>query len=680
MFWMLCIEYREITIEYMFFNYFRLLQNTCKLSQQEIDEKINLDETKCCPRKSRRRKRRRLGSMSEDDEDATYRPHYVPVNPLKRKKRGRRPKYLILDGSTSNVSQSGVSEDSSIDQNELPPSLLSCEQTMVEVENTAINTDSVVTQSQTNSSPPKEPTVVQPNLYNTIVNVVASPNFLSPAPQVMPLRQVPGPLNQMNLYQAMHCGPAPMVTIPNQNAGVLNATHTKKFPSIELRPPPPPPPPLAASTPNVIEIESDSEEGVDVGPSRDSRSFKDHVDNNKAVPVALVSSKNNYSQKKQDTIERCNTKTLNQRLLSYSQEVDSILSCLKVKLQDVFDVWKQEELKKHELHEARNSIKQFHREMRDTVTLLACINDRVVREYNRWKRNQIKSGAVQGLDSDSTCSKVKNEDIPLDMVCVNESDSDVESDLENSVIIPSEFVGSTSIVEGIKNFRKRATVTRAVGNDEPISLVDKFVQIYDVELRDYDKCIRPTAMKVPDQQPERQSDSSTYSNEKKKQPNDYVKEFLNYLQNRVEPENIQKKESKDLPNPNETPLKDLIEANSPFISEMLETMDEPPGISNNINNSQISDNGGNNSNSPAVEEITNSVKSKSVDNFEQMVNNISNTIHSKKTKAQEKDFSTSDDIHVVKVLKNNEQDSSRTKRRSINSSKKRRDGCTIISN
>lgn len=135
--------------------------------------------------------------------------------------------------------------------------------------------------------------------------------------------------------------------------------------------------------------------------------------------------------------------------------------------------------------------------MRETVNLLACINDRVVREYNRWKRLQIKVGAIQVSDSNSAPNKVK-EEISLDMSCVNESETDIESDSEGSIIIPSEFVGSTSAVDGIKSFRKQLTVTRAVGNDDSALLVDKSVQLYDVELQDYDKCIRHSTVNIFD--------------------------------------------------------------------------------------------------------------------------------------------------------------------------------------
>ena len=646
----------------------RLLQNNCKLTQQKIDEKMNLDETKCCPRK-RRQKRRRTGSNSEE-EDETYTPKQIVPTVVRRKKRGRKPKYNGLDSSVSNMSHSGASEESSMDHSELLPSLLSCEQTMVECENTTIDTDDiVVTQPPPKSLPARvEPPVVQQPIFNTIMNVVASPNFLQSVSTGMPLRHVPGGLSQVSLYQAMHCAQTPMVTIPNQSASMLNQP---RFPRSELQRP------LAISTPNVIEIESDSEDVAVIGPSRNSRSFKDHVGNNKAVPVALVSSKNTYIiPKKPEMLEKRSCKTLNQRLLPHGQEIDNVLTSLKTKLQGVFDSWKQEESKKHELNGARVMIKHFHHDIRDTVAQLACINDRVVREYNRWKRLQIKTGATQSSDSNHASDKVKSEELPLDMICVNDSDSDPDSESENVAISPSEFVGSTNVVDGMKSFRKRSTVTRAVGEDRAF-LVDKSVQIYDVELRDYDKCIRHSTMKVSDHVKAQGNPSTSCASEQRQHPEKYEEQFIYFLQTRTLPEGSQEEESKDLPDPNETPLKDLIEANSPFISEMLETMDT--SVSNNVSDLNSSTKEDSDSKSPAGQ-VTNSVKSQQADEFDEMVSNINDAINSKKTKGPEEQFSTSDDIHVVNTLKNAKQDSGRSKRITRNSANSHGDDCTITNN
>lgn len=666
----------------------RLLQHNCKMSQQEIDDKLSLDETNCCPRR-RKRKRRRTGSNSEED-DETYIPKQVGTPVLSKRRRRGRGRGRYPNGSNLSMtsrSYSAASEDSSIDHSELLPSLLSCEQTMVECENATVNTDgTIVSQHQTNSLPHRvDTTVVQQPMYNTFMNVVATSNFLQPASPVLPIRHVPSPINQMNLYQAMHCTTTPMVTIPNQSADMMNR--------LRFSLPEPQVPPSTVSSPNVIEIDSDSEDVAVVGPSRNSRSFKDHVDNNKAVPVALVSSKNSQGNvKKQELLERRNVKTLNQRLLPHGQEVDNILMNLKTKLQGLFESSKQEELKKYELNDARVMIKQFHREIRDTVSQLACINDRIVREYNRWKRYQLKTGAAQSLDSNNVPKQVKNEEITLEMVCINESDTDHEnnSESENNVINPSEFVGTTNVVEGIKSFKKRSTMSRAVG-DDPALLVDKCVQIYDVELQDYDKCIRHSLLQKSDQE---ENDASAFAvNEGNKQSENYEEQFIYYLQKRTDPESVQSEESKDLPDPNETPLKDLIEANSPFISEMLETMDKSVAL-HDINNLNTSNKEDSSSKSPANQEA-NSVANEAEDDFAKMVNDMTNNLDKKKSlkntsahvsesqkesKSEGRRFSSSDKIGAANILKDKEdkQDISRTNCNTINSESNNEEECTII--
>ncbi|XP_076294363.1 uncharacterized protein LOC143215789 [Lasioglossum baleicum] len=658
----------------------RFLQNERKLSQQEVDEKMSLDETNCCPRR-RKRKRRRTGSNSEED-DQTYVPKQVGVTPATRggKRRGRRKK--ILNGNNTSMSDQSfsVTEENSLDQNEILPSLLSCEQSMVEGENETVEVDgTIVPQPPQNILPRIEANVLSQPVYNAIVNVVAS-NFLQSTSTLVPIRHVHNPLGQMNLYQTMPCTQTPMVTIPNQSADMLNRL---SFPLVQQQLQAPP-----KVTSNVIEIESDSEDVAVIGPSRNSRSFRDHIDNNKAVPVALVSSKSTgitgIAVKKSDlymTDKNRTPKTLNQRLLPHGQEVDNFMTVLKAKLHNLFETSKKEELRRYELNEARGVIKQFHREIRDTVSQLACINDRIVREYNRWKRFHMKSGAFPSPENQKPVDKANAEDIPLDMICVNESGTESEnSDCENNIIIsPSEYVGTTNVVGGMKYFKKRGQMSRAVGNDYP-SLADKAVQIFDSELNDYDKSIRHSSLKKDNQRPEKT----------RGQFENYEEQFIYYLQNRTDPELTPPEESKDLPDPNETPLKDLIEANSPFISEMLETMDKSVN-SIDANNENSLDKQEQSGSEAAVHQETNSVPSPQEEHeFVQIGDSMANDLGRKKdakndsapvtdahkeTKPFGKSFTRTDEIFVVEVL---EKDTSTTQCTAEETANNKEDDCTII--
>ncbi|XP_078039144.1 uncharacterized protein LOC144471192 [Augochlora pura] len=658
----------------------RSLQNDRKLSQQEIDDKLSLDETNCCPRR-RKRKRRRTGSNSEED-DETYLPKPVGVPPATRgRRRGRRRKWLNGNTTTSVTGQSySGTEENSMDHNEILPSLLSCEQTMVEGENETVNTDgTIVLQKPQNLLPRIEPKVVSQPLYNAIVNVVSS-NFLQPSSPMVPVRHVHNPIGQVNLYQTVQCAQTPMVTIPNQSADMLNRL---SFPLTQPQIPPTP-------SSNVIEIESDSEDVAIVGPSCNSRSFRDHVDNNKAVPVALVSSKSSgYTTVKKSelfTPERRIPKTLNQRLCPHGQEIDSILTALKSKLHYLFETSKQQELKRYELNEARGTIRQFHREIRDAVSQLSCINDRIVREYNRWKRHHLKTGAFPSPASENTSDnsvrKANPEELPLDMVCVNESATEGDnSDSEINTMKPSEFVGTTNVVSGIKTFKKKAFVSRSIGNEHPL-LVDKGVQVFDIELEDYDKRIRHSSLKKADQVCGLSSTREQFEK--------YEEQYIYYLQNRIDSETALYEESKDLPDPNETPLKDLIEANSPFISEMLETMDKSVNSNDANNEKSLGKQKDSDPKATILQETKSVADQQQKQEFKSAVNSMTTNLGRKKdiknddasataahkeTKSRGKRVLKSDDNFVINISAKDTSTNNCTDRKITNS---KEDECTIL--
>ncbi|KOC65255.1 Transcriptional regulator ATRX [Habropoda laboriosa] len=672
----------------------RVLQNTCNWSQEEIDMKMNADESNCCPRR-RKRKRRRQGSNSEED-DKTYIPKLIESNAVtKRKKRGR-GKGKFPNGSNipmSDRSLSGISEDNSMDRSEILSSLFSCEQTLVECENATVSEDgTIISQHQASSVHHRVNSVVaQPStMYNApIMNVVANSKFLQPASPIISLRNIPNTLNQtnqinqinaqmnqqMNIYQTMHSAPAPMVTIPNQNVNILNQSRFS-LPESQTR--------AATASSNVIEIESDPEEVVVALP----RSSRRHANSKRAVPVALVSSKNNYDHaRRQELQEKRNAKTLNQRLLPHGQEVSTILTKLKNRFQGLFEVSKREELTKYELNDARLLVIEFHREIRNTITELACINDRIVREYNRWKRYQMMTtGDVSSIRSNTRKRIERFEEIPLDMTCTNESDSDTgtSTDMEYGTIASSELVGNTNAIDGITALTKKTTAERGVGNNSAV-LVDKSVQIYDTELQDYDKCIRQSALKT--QQAEKKDSVSTMSAiHANKQSSDYESHYIQFLQSQnTEVQRMQTGDSKELSERNETSLKDLIGS---LISDMLETMDKSavPGTSNpSICVRKESD-----LKPSAGQQQANSITYKAVDDLVNMISNINNDLD-KKTPTNEsmhidesqnegdtynRQFSTSDDVCVANVLKNEEHDSSRTNNIDFESGNE--DDCTII--
>ncbi|KOX69581.1 Transcriptional regulator ATRX [Melipona quadrifasciata] len=638
----------------------RIFQNNGKLSQEEIDDRMNIDESKCCLRR-RKRKRRKNGSNSEED-DETYMPKQIVSSPVSKRKKKGRGKVGFSNGSNDKYE---VSDDISMDNCEIFPSLFSCEQTMVECENATVSEDgTIISQLEVNPNHHKEsPSITQqPTMYNTaVVNVIANSNFLQPA---APLHYVSSSsinqINQANLYQTLHSVPTPMVSIPNHNVNII---HRPCFSLLESQ--------MPRTNMNIIEIENDTEDVAVVGSSQVPRLI--NSSNGKAVPVALVSSKNNYN-----TQERHNIKTLNQRLLPHGKEINNILNNLKIKFQDLYDTTKRDEFKNYKSTDAHLLIKQFHCDIRNTVTQLACINDRIIREYNRWKRYQIKIGAIPSVDKNNTRKRENRIEISLDMTCTNESDTESEEiseEIENSIMSPSELIDETNVVDGINFFKKKHSIERAVG-DRSILMVNKSVQINTVKLQD--KHIRRSVLKSS-KQSEKKDDASVLPVKKvDKQLKNFEDQFIQFVQ--------KLSMEKQLPDPNETPLKDLIEANSPFISEMLETMDKSSNSasSSNVSSISVKKDSDLKSYEPSSEH---SITCKTVDNFVKMVSNTNNDLNKKtaanefinnkseeETKMQRRHFSTTGNIGIGNVSKNKEKDLSKTNVMESESS----DDCTII--
>ncbi|CAL7939103.1 unnamed protein product [Xylocopa violacea] len=654
-----------------------LFQNNGKMPKGEIDVKMFSDESKCCPRRKKRKRRRNI-SNSEEDEDEKYVPKQEIQDIIpKRRKRGRKSKFS--NGSNISISDkhNELSDDSSLDHCEILPSLLSCEQTMVECENATVSGDGrIISQASLNTvchrvNPPSS--TQQPTMYNApIMNVVSSSNILQGTPPLVPFRHIapdsmhePNQANQMHLYQTVHSAPAPMVTIPNRNINILSRSRFS-LPESQY--------PRMMSRVNVIELESDTDDVTVVGPSRVSRSSKAYSNNNKAVPVALVSSKNNHATvRRQEAPERRIVKTLNQRLLPHGKEVNDVLSNLLTKFQGLFEETLRDEHKRHDLNDARVLIKQFHREIRGTVTQLAYINDRIVREYNKWKRHQTQFSDM------GNHKRIKPEEIPLDMTCINESDSDADigNAAECSIISSSELVNTTDVCSGLNLFKSRNTVDRAVG-DHPAALVDKSIQISDAELLDYENFIRHSTLK--NLQLENSYNASISDNQQvNNQSRSYEKCFIEFLQEACK----QDENAKELRNPNETSLKDLIETNSPVVSEMLETMDEsvtPSSRGLSISVRKESDL------KPLQVQSGGLITSKAVNDLVKMVSNMNDDIDrntnevtdikQEDIETRKRHFPTSGGTCVVNVSETDGQNLSRSI--AIESESSNEDDCTII--
>ncbi|XP_003424208.1 uncharacterized protein LOC100679538 isoform X1 [Nasonia vitripennis] len=163
----------------------KILENDRRMGPKEVEEKMHLDETKCCSRKRKRRRRRTLSNSDDDEEEDV---NYVPENerpdtPPSKKRKIRRQWTQVNDRNGymdheyyNNKQTTKVEPD--IDPADL---LIPCEQTMIEGDTEIINPN--------DSETPGE-----------------MPNKEVSSPQVRPqiVRQVPVSVNaQKQTYQQM---------------------------------------------------------------------------------------------------------------------------------------------------------------------------------------------------------------------------------------------------------------------------------------------------------------------------------------------------------------------------------------------------------------------------------------------------------------------------------------------
>lgn len=166
---------------------FRLLENDKLTNPKEIEEKMNLDETKCCSRK--RKRRRRLSQSEDDEEDLNYDPEmdraYTP--PIRKRRSRCNTVRNIFNTSNGHLDHEYHSQkhnpkkpkieqetidhepESEQDADHDPTDLLiPCEQTMIEG-------DTILNSSDLSDSAAPVPSVEVKNFYRfTCLNLVSS--------------------------------------------------------------------------------------------------------------------------------------------------------------------------------------------------------------------------------------------------------------------------------------------------------------------------------------------------------------------------------------------------------------------------------------------------------------------------------------------------------------------------
>ncbi|XP_072750970.1 uncharacterized protein [Anoplolepis gracilipes] len=583
----------------------RILKNDKKLSAAEFDRKMNLDESPCCPRR-RKRKRRRLGSNSEE-EDETYVLEHEPNGLSTQRKQFKNFRVPVKINPNGKI-KPNITKLQPIPIRPRPSSYLTGPSQSVKCESSVVSSsEGIVLPSSsminsTKSSRYESNVLQQPSLYHTTFmnsagsnTYIRTPTAVNPSIRnrlILPASSLPSPppppppVQSSSSYQSLPPPPPLSSTSyqsqsvqPSQNTmvSIPNPTSDKRGKSLFLLPKPRKM--NLTLTPNIIDLDSDSDDEPKVVEQQNSTMINaddDVVDISfgKVVPVALTwenSDDDAIVKKEQPLREMCTTLTMNvtsfsETMLPHSQELDKLLSDVKEKMHCFFELDKV--IEDVELA-AQQKVKQFCRNMRDTVLQLANINDRIVREYNEWRRLIKTETQTPSSINENELVSQENVDIPLDMICVN--DSDTESEYEASIYRikkPSDLVKSGNIVENLL-FPKKTVIHRGTGDNNVHLSVDKTTQVYNIP-RDYEKCISYSVLT-------KSNDSKTDASVSKqmstpdKNFGKYEEQFIFYLQ-RIEDHGIQIEDKNSLVDSDEIPFQE-IETNSSFISHLLQNTD-----------------------------------------------------------------------------------------------------------
>ncbi|XP_035728236.1 uncharacterized protein LOC118444247 [Vespa mandarinia] len=537
----------------------RILQNDRGMSPEDIEEKMNLDESECCPRR-RKRKRRRNGSNSED-EDETYDPN-LSNEPITAKRRSLKRKYkhrriTISNGTIPRLVPIKQCLSSSTENSSKSPEVSTslCSDEHIKNDNATINSGTLVTtvpiKTQENALSPRSDQTTKekidsPNLkttvYNSTINAVPTVKLLQSTAAFKPMHTIIASRVQgKNSFQTTYYPATQMVTIPNQKHHImLNRSRVllpkpKKVVQMMM-------------APNVINLDSDSDEPSAIQsmnsqnmPLNKNTTVNADSQSTIAVPVALVSTDNSCSNNRTNINEvreqplrelytniKKSEKNFSQIVfLPYKEPFNYILDNLKIKFHQILEDTRNEKTSTNIIQEAQFKIHSLYNEICNTVTQLAYINDRIVRDYSSWERSHNRENKVIEKSISRALPLEDVNKIPLDMTCV--SDSTAESDNEDVVTImkPSELVLSTNVFETFS--KKKRMVNQGVGNSS-ILYTDKSVQVFNFESKDYEKTIGHSILMKANNNPSTNNSDLQPIITPNKHFGKYQEQFIFYLQ------------------------------------------------------------------------------------------------------------------------------------------------------
>ncbi|KAL0102908.1 hypothetical protein PUN28_018303 [Cardiocondyla obscurior] len=566
----------------------RILIHDKTMSTEEVEEKMNLDESHCCGRKRSRKRRRQESNSEEEDEPLSNKLNwrYVPP-PFKRQ--FIKKKYIRKKVKPSTQPANGIVKKEYVYKPPIPirPRPPPGKESEKASSEKAVKPDSVISPSPNHSRVDPNLLKKQSALYHTLMNspgagtyiqtpvaaVNSSTRIIVPSQsksQVTPYQshqanscpsQPASSFQQPPSSQPLQSTPNTMVSIPkpvDQHGRSVFLLPKPKESDVTL-------------TPNIIDLDSDSDDEPRIVAQQNKliankgNNIDVNVSSNKVVPVALTWGINDDDGKweEQPLREICSTiqknTSISEMMLPHSQELDKLLSERKEKMCNLLNLNNG-----NTEVEVKQRIKQYRSNMRNTVFQLVNIYDRVVRQFAEWTRyRKIEMG--EG-DPFSINNKMSKTDVSLDMVCVNDSDN--ESEFEDQVIGPSGLIKDSNFIKDL--FCRPSVVHRAVGDDSVHLSIDKAIQVYDTVSRDYEKCISYSVCMETNSSVKKTDDNTldlpTASN---KHFGKYEEQFIFYLQHA---ENNINNEITNETDSGEMSLQETVQTSSPLTSQVSQDL------------------------------------------------------------------------------------------------------------
>ncbi|KAL7293938.1 hypothetical protein TKK_0012668 [Trichogramma kaykai] len=415
-----------------------LLEFSTNLDAKTKEEKMHLDESKCCLRK--RRKRTHTLSLSDDDDDDDdetddlYLPH-SKRNQSKKRKSTRKSDFTNGHSKEAKKTPDPVNTSAEFDPSDL---LIPCEQTMIEgdeilnPENAEPSRDGEVLEESTESSEiiPMGTIIDKqtrdkietngPMGNKTFANLLKAAMAKSNNKTIQITTTSKGTKTKLvavpisRVKQAMSSNSLKIVKPPTHFL-LSNSGQRRILPKIIPKPIPLGLNSKPQSTPKVINLDDEDEE-EDITEAANTSSYNQcngtetTKENQQAEESSIsipdpdtdlkVSDKNDNWSKSKDTVpnpfafENSSAMKTKNRDLRFKkmlqlqgQEIENTISELKTK---IYKLIQNSNLKPAQdgdlLQSAALSTKRFHRAMKKTLAELAHINDRLVRDFLHWKK------------------------------------------------------------------------------------------------------------------------------------------------------------------------------------------------------------------------------------------------------------------------------------------------------